>query len=455
MNASPTLKRSLTLKHVILFGLSFMAPVTVFATYGVAIEKTNGMIPTAYAIALFVMLLTAYSYGKLVQEYPTAGSSYTFTQKAINPHIGFLVGWGILLDYLFSPMISALLVGVFASSYFPAIPMPVWIVLFITVVTVVNIIGIKFAANFNTYMVIFQILFIVLFCLLSAKGLMEGKGTGELFSMLPFFSPDVQLSALLGVVPLLCFTFLGFDAVATLSEETNQPKTTLPKAIFLVPLIGGVLYILVTYLAQTVFPNIASFKDPESAAMDILFYVGGNFLTTFFLAVTLTAGFASAVASGGSAARILYAMGREHILPNKVFGYISPRFHTPVYNILIISAIALSSMFLDIVTATSFINFGALFAFVFVNLSVIAHYFIRKKKRSGRYIIAYLMIPLVGALITFLFLIKLDVHSLILGGSWLTLGFIYLLYLTKLFTQRPPEMDFEDSDPILSESDAS
>ncbi|MMZ55671.1 Putrescine importer PuuP [compost metagenome] len=189
--------------------------------------------------------------------------------------------------------------------------------------------------------------------------------------------------------------------------------------------------------------------------MDILFYVGGNFLTTFFLAVTLTAGFASAVASGGSAARILYAMGREHILPNKIFGYISPRFHTPVYNILIISAIALSSMFLDIVTATSFINFGALFAFVFVNLSVIAHYFIRKKKRSGSYVIAYLMIPLVGALITFLFLIKLDVHSLILGGSWLTLGFIYLLYLTKLFTQRPPEMDFEDSDPILSESDAS
>jgi len=455
MEHTPTLKRSLTLKHVVLFGMSFMAPVTVFATYGVAIESTHGMLPTAYLIALLVMLFTAYSYGKLVREFPAAGSAYTFTQKAISAYLGFLVGWAILVDYLFSPMISALLFGIFASSYFPGVPMYIWIVLFVVTITVVNILGIKFAANFNTYLILFQLLFIVIFCAFSIKGLLAGKGLGVLFSSLPFYSPDVQLSSLLAVVPLLCFTFLGFDAVTTLSEETKNPKTTLPKAIYLVPLVGGVLYILATYFAQMVYPDFQSFQNPESAAMDIIISIGGNFLTTFFLAVTLTASFASAVASGGSAARILYAMGRENILPHKIFGYISPRFHTPVYNVLIIAGIAMTSVFLDIVTATSLINFGALFAFTFVNLSVISHYFIRKKKRSAKEAVAYLVIPLAGAAITVLFLAKLDIHSILLGGTWLILGFIYLLYLTKMFTQRPPELNLEAAEQADSPADAS
>ncbi len=449
MDQSPTLKRTLTLKHVVLFGISFMAPVTVFATYGIAIEMTQGMIPTAYAIALVVMLFTAYSYGQLVKEFPTSGSAYTFTQKAMGSHMGFLVGWAILVDYLFSPMISALLVGIFVSPYFPGVPMFIWIMLFVSVITVVNVLGIRFAANFTTFLVIFQLLFLVLFCFLSVKGLLDGKGAGS-FSMLPFFNPDIKFTAILGVVPLLCFAFLGFDAVTTLSEETKDPKQTMPKAIFLVPVIGGILFITTTYLAQLIYPNFLSFQDPESAALDILSYLGGNLLTSLFLAVVLTAAFASAVASGGSAARILYAMGRENILPKRIFGYVSPKFHTPVNNVLIIGTLALTSVFFTIDTATSLINFGALFAFTFVNLSVIAHFFMKNKKRSMRESIWYLVIPLLGAAVTSLFLTQLNSYSLLLGGTWLAIGFIYLLYLTKMFTQKPPELHVDDVEEVIN-----
>ncbi|OIK16865.1 Putrescine importer PuuP [Bacillus sp. MUM 116] len=442
---SPTLKRSLSLTHVVFFGLAFMAPKTFFATYGVAVQSTNGMIPTAYAIALVVMLFTAYSYAQLVKAFPNAGAAYTFAQKSISPHIGFIVGWTIIIDYMFSPMISSLILGISLKAYFPAVPRFVWIILFVAIVTIVNILGIKFAAKINMYMLFFQFLLFALFFILSIKGLLAGKGTGTLFSAVPFYDPEVKASNLLSVIPILCFSFLGFDAVTTLSEETENPKRTLPKAIYLITFIGGFLFIAGSYFAQLIFPEFQSFKNPESGYLEIAMYIGGNIFMSFFVAVGLTSTFASAVASGTSASRILYAMGRENVLPKKVFGYLSPKYRTPIINILIVGGIALSALFLNLTTAISLINFGGLFAFIFVNLSVIAHYFFRRKQRSFKGTIQYLVIPLIGAALIGLFFIKLDKHSLILGGTWLLIGFIYLLNLTKMFRQPPPELAFEEA----------
>ncbi|MFM1653622.1 APC family permease [Brevibacillus sp. B_LB10_24] len=442
---SPTLKRSLTLKYVVFFGLAFMAPKTFFSTYGVAVQSTNGMLPTAYAIALVVMLFTAYSYAQLVKAFPKAGAAYTFTQKSISPHIGFIVGWTIIIDYMFSPMISSLLVGIALKAYFPSIPMFVWILSFIVIMTTVNILGIKFAANLNMYLLLLQILLFALFFILTMKGLLAGKGAGTLFSTAPFFDSEIPLPALLSVVPILCFTFLGFDAVTALSEETKNPAKTLPKAIYSITLIGGFLYIAGSYFAQLIYPEFQSFKNPESAYLEIAMYIGGNIFTSIFVAIGLTAGFASAVASGTSASRILYAMGRENVLPKKIFGYLSPKYRTPVFNILIVGVIALSALFLNLTTAVSLINFGALFAFFFVNLAVVAHYYFRKKQRSFQGTIRYLIIPLIGAALIGLFFIKLDKHSLMLGGIWLLTGFVYLLNLTKMFRQPPPELAFEEA----------
>ncbi|MET3288810.1 UNVERIFIED_CONTAM: amino acid transporter [Brevibacillus sp. OAP136] len=443
--SAPTLTRSLTLKYVVFFGLAFMAPKTFFSTYGVSVHSTNGMMPTAYAIALVVMLFTAYSYVQLVKAFPNAGAAYTFTQKSISPHLGFIVGWTIIIDYLFSPLISSLILGIALKAYFPAVPMSVWIISFVVLFTVVNILGIKLAARLNTYLLLLQILLFVLFFVLSIKGLLAGKGAGTLFSTLPFYDPSVSMSNLLAVVPILCFSFLGFDAVTTLAEETKDPNRTLPKAIYLITLIGGVLFIGGSYFAQLIFPDFQSFKNPSSAYMEIAMDIGGHFFTSLFVAVGITASFASAVASGTSASRILYAMGRESVLPKKLFGYLSPKYHTPIFNLLLIGAVTLSALFLDLMTAVSLINFGALFAFFFVNVSVIVHYYVREKQRSFAGTIRYLVMPVIGAALIGLFFIELDAHSLILGGSWLLIGFIYLLKVTKMFRQPPPQLAVEEA----------
>lgn len=452
-NQANHLQKSLSLRHLVLFGLAFMAPITVFATYGVAIEMTQGMLPTAYLISFAIMFVTAYSYGKLVSEFPIAGSSYSFTQKGLSPHAGFLVGWVILLDYVFSPMISGLLVGIFGNSYFPSIPVYIWVIVFIAIITTVNVLGIKIAATFNTLMVLFQVLFCLLFVGISIQGLMNGLGTGTLFSAMPFLDPNVNFASILTVVPILCFSFLGFDAVTTLSEETKNPKVDLPKAIIAITTIGGILFTVVTYFAYLVYPDFNKFSSIDSAALDILTYIGGSFLSSFFLAVTIVSGFASAVASGASASRILFVMGRDGVLPTRFFGHISPKYRTPVYNILLIGVIALSAVYMDIGKATSYINFGAFFAFTFVNLAVIRYFYIRKKERSFKGTIFNFIVPLLGAFFSFFFLTKLDMHALLFGGSWLMVGFIYLLYFTKFFRQSPPELHFEEENgPIHRES---
>ncbi len=442
---TPTLKRSLSLKYVVFFGLAFMAPTTLFSTYGVAAHSTNGMVATAYLVALIVMLFTAYSYAQMVKAFPNAGAAYTFTQKSLNPHMGFLVGWTIILDYVFSPMISALLLGIAMKAYFPSIPISIWIILFIIIVTVINILGITVAAKFNTALLFLQFGTLTLFVVFSIKGLLNGQGAGTLLSIFPFIDSNVEMSDFMSVIPILCFSFLGFDAVTTLSEETKNPRRNLPRAIYLVTIIGGLYYIIGSYFLQLIWPEYQSFNNPEAAYMEIAMFIGGNLLTSYVLAEGIMAGFSSAVASGASASRVLYAMGREGVLPTKIFGYLSPKYRTPVFNIIIIGVIALSSLFLSLTTAVSLINFGALFAFTMVNISVIALYFFRKKQRSVMGTIRYFIIPLIGALLTGSIMVMLDIHSLILGGTWLTLGFLYLLYLTKMFRQPPPELSFEEA----------
>lgn len=249
---------------------------------------------------------------------------------------------------------------------------------------------------------------------------------------------------MLGIVPLLCFSYLGFDAITTLSEETKQPQKTIPKAIFLITGFCGILFVITAYLLQLVYPNFNDFHNADAAYIELAYNVGGALFEALIVAGGFTTAFASASVSCASGARILYAMGREGALPRKLFGFLSAKYHTPVFNVLIICCIGLCSLFLDLVTAASFINFGALFAFTFVNLSVIGHYYIRKKERSLKGTILYLVLPLIGAFFTGLFLSQLDRYALILGSSWLAVGIAYFLYLTKMFRLPPPQLHFED-----------
>jgi putrescine importer len=448
-NHEVSLERSLTLSHLVLFGLAYLAPMIVFGIYGTVAQATHGLEASAYLVALVAMFFTAYSYTQMVKAYPVAGSAYTYTRKSLNSHLGFMVGWATLLDYVFIPMAIWLIGAAYLNAAFPAVPTWLWILLFIIVTTAINILGIKLSTKINFIMMVFQFLVIALFVILSIKSILGGAGAGTLVSITPFVHDHVSFSFVLAGASIACYSFLGFDAISTFTEETSHPEKTIPKAIILTTVIGGVIFIVSTYFTHLAHPDFNHFKEVDSAGFEIAKQIGGNLFSAIFLAGIIIAQFASGISAQASASRLLYAMGRDSVLPKKIFGYLHPKFKTPVFNIIVVAIIGLLALKLSVTTSTSFINFGAFVAFTLVNVSVIAHFYIKGGKRVGKDNIFYLLFPVLGCCFDFWLLVNLDKNALILGGSWAAFGFVYLLVLTKMFKKQPPEMKFDHVDEAV------
>ncbi len=433
------LRKTLRLWQVVIIGLAYLTPMTVFDTFGIVSGLTAGHVPSAYILALLGILFTALSYGTLVRRFPQSGSAYTYTQRAINPHVGFLVGWSSLLDYLLLPMVNALLAKLYLSAMFPEVPEWLWVVGFVTLISLINIRSVNLVASFNALFVGVQLLIMALFVYLCLRGLDQGEGLGTAWSLIPFADDKTQFNALVAGATILCFSFLGFDAVTTLSEETHQPEKTIPRAIFMVALFGGLLFIVMSYFIQAYFPTMARFQDHEAALPEIALYVGGKLFQSFFIAATVINTIASGLASQTSVSRLLFVMGRDKVIPAGVFARLHPRFKTPVVNIMVVGFISLSAIFFDLVTATSIINFGALVAFSFVNLSVINHCYLREKQNQGlANKFKYLVLPTIGFCTIAMLWLDLDEHSLMFGGVWALAGVLYLAWLTKSFRVAPP-----------------
>lgn len=438
------LKRTLGLWAVVLFGLAYMTPMIVYGTFGVLSEVSHGMVPTSYLLALCAVLLTAVSYGKMAYIFPVAGSAYTYARKSIGSNIGFIVGWAVLLDYFFLPMVIWLIGAAYLGEAFPAIPTQVWLIGFIFVTTVINIIGIAFASKVNFVLMIMQSLMVAAFILLCIHNVTAAQGVGGLISAKPFFNADVKFSFAFAGAAIAAYSFLGFDAVTTLTEETIEPKRNMPRAIMLIALIGGAIFVAAAYFAQLAHPS-STFENVDAAAFVIATNIGGDVFAAIFLIGLIIAQFASGLAAQTSVGRLLYAMGRDNVLPKRVFGYIHPRFNTPVYNLVLASLVGLMALYLDVATSTSFINFGAFLAFTFVNLSVIS--LVLKKHEAVRDtgVLTGLIVPALGAVFNLYLLINLDGKAITLGCIWLGLGVLYLAYLTRGFSRPPPDVNFAEA----------
>lgn len=443
--ARPALARTLRLPSLVLFGLAYMTPLIVLGIFGVVAETTGGASASAYLVALIAMLFTASSYGRMAAAFPVAGSAYTYVRRTIDPRVGFLVGWAVLLDYLFLPMVIWLIGAAYLEAQFPAVPGWLWILGFILVTTALNVLGIKVADRANYILMAFQVLVIVVFVGLSIGSIVASQGAGGLVSAGPFVNPAATFQGVTAGAAIAAYSFLGFDAVTTFTEETIEPRKTVPRAILLIALIGGLIFVLVSYTTQLVHPG-GEFHDVSSAAFDVAITIGGNVFGAVFIAGLVVAQFASGLAAQASAARLMFAMGRDGALPRRVFGELSRRFRSPVVNLVIIGVVGLAAMFLDVATSTSFINFGAFVAFTMVNVSVIVYFFRQRREGNRLNVVLYVVVPAIGAIVTGYLLTRLDVNAIVLGVSWLVIGVVVLAIVTRGFRQLPPEIAYDEAD---------
>lgn len=435
------LRKTLTLMQVVMMGLAFLQPMTIFDTFGIVSGITNGHVATSYAIALIAILFTAVSYGKLVKRFPSAGSAYTYAQKSMSPYVGFMVGWSSLLDYLFMPMINILLAKIYLQAIFPGVEPWIFVFGLVALMTFFNLRGINVVANLNTAIVIVQVAVMVVFVGLLIHGVYNGEGAGELWTFRPFASVDAEVIPMITGATILCFSFLGFDGISTLSEETPNAGKVIPKAIFLTALIGGIIFIAVSYFLQLYFPDISRFKNPEESQPEIMLYVAGALFQSIILVFSCVTVLASGMAAHAGVARLLYVMGRDGVFPEKTFGYVHPKWRTPAFNVLLVGFLALGAVFFDLVTATALINFGALVAFTFVNLSVISQFYIRERRNKGLMDhINYLILPIIGAATMGVLWINLEPGSMELGLIWGAIGILYMVWITRLFRRPMPQM---------------
>lgn len=437
------LSRTLTLWPIVFFGLTYITPFIVLTTFGVFSAASNGTLAASYAITTVAVLFTAASYGKMARLFPSSGSAYTYAQKAIDSRLGFMVGWATMLDYFFLPMVVWLIGTAFLTAQFPDVPGWIFLTLFIVITTVLNVLGIKIANRTSLVLVAFEVLVLAFFIVLSLRHVAGVGGAAAILSPDPFWNSTSTIGAVSAGAALTGYSFIGFDAVSTFAEEAVDPRKTMPKAIILTALVAGLIFILVAYVVQLVHPS-GSFSDPESAPLQIAKNIGGDFFGALFLATVIIAQFAAGIPIQAAGTRLMYAMGRDGALPKRIFAYISPRYQTPVINLLLTGAIGFIALGLTVASSTSFINFGAFCAFSFVNISVIVTFFRRRQTGEHRNFITWVIFPLIGlAFILWLFT-HLDSAALILGVIWLVVGLVWLLVLTRGFRKAPPEMNLNE-----------
>lgn len=437
------LQRTLSLGSVVLFGIAYMTPIIVLGTFGILAQSTAGMVPAAYLAALVAMFFTAMSYGRMAAAFPVAGSAYSYVRKAISPKLGFIAGWAVLLDYLFLPMAIWLIGAAYLNSAFPAVPQWIWVLAFIGITSAINIVGLKLANGINALLMLVQALVLIAFVVLCIHYI-GGDASTPLWTVKPFFNGDMQMPLIMSGAAIACYSFLGFDAVSTLTEETRDPRRTIPRAIMLITLIGGLIFVGVSYFVQIAHPAF-QFENVDSAAYEIARNIGGDLFVSIFLIGLIVGQFASGLSAQASGSRLLFAMGRDGVLPKSFFGTLHEKFGTPVNSILLCAVVALLALKLDVTTSTSFINFGAFLAFSLVNLSVIFHYWIAGEKKGPRELVLFLVFPFIGLVADLWLMVSLDHLAIYLGLSWLAIGVVYLAVLTGGFRRQPPEMDFQEA----------
>ncbi len=442
MNGSIQPKKSLSLAQLVSLGIAWTSPMVVFTNYGIGYEIADGMLVTAYLFAFIAIGFTAYSYSQMVRAFPQSGSAYTYIGKTIHPVAGFLVGWTLLLDYLFTPMICCLVFGLYLNAEFPSVSVDWWIVISAVFITACNLLGIRISANISRLSVLIQLVFIAVFCFLCIRFIVNDGSA--LMSSTPILNADSSIMAGFSGAAILCFSFLGFDSVTILSEDTKTPATSIPKALAIIVAIVGLSYVAVSYFGVLTHPG-AAFESPDTASYDVILHIGGALFGSFFITVYVICCLTGGVASLASISKLLFAMGRESSLPKPFFGYLHPRLQTPVYNILLSGGLTLLALVITLETAINFVNFGALTAFFFVNFSVIAHFYAKKGMRSGAGTIRYLLLPLCGmACIGWLFS-KLSIDAYAIGGSWLAAGLVYVAVKTRGFRKLTPSIQLEES----------
>jgi putrescine importer len=443
----PKLKRVLSLWDLIYFGIILTSPIAAVPLFGEAQVLSRGHAVTTLLLAMMAMSVTAVSFGRMATVYPSAGSVYTYISRGLNPHVGFVVGWAMFLEYLFQPIQNALYAVLAIQRMAPRVPFALLAALTVGLITIMTVQGIRFTARTNEVLLAFMVLVTAVFLVEAFRFIVLHEKVAGLFSLQPMYNPGTfQLRAVAAGTSLAALVFIGFDGVSILAEEVKNPKRNVLLASVLVCVFTGLFSGLQVYLAQRVWPDYATLQNPETAFMDVARVASGPILFAAYGVMLLISSIACGLAGHVGAARLLYSMGRDDVLPKKIFGHLSPKKANPIYNVWIVGVLAyIGVIAIPWERAAEIVTFGALLAFMGVNFVSLLHFWFAPEARGRRNFFVDAFIPGFGFVFCFVLLLSLQTWTKYAGLIWLVVGLAYGAYKTRGFTLRPKLFDFSES----------
>ncbi len=408
------------------------------SVFGVLSNRGKGHVVTTILIAMIAMLFTAISYGRMARVYPSAGSAFTYVGKTINPVLGYITGWSMVMDYMINPIICIVWISQQAHVFAPAVPYWAWATFLALLCTGLNVQGIRTSARANSGLAAAMGVVIVMFFVCAARYLLGHPHDGAAFFTRPFYDPATfRTGNVLGGTSIAVLTYIGFDGISTLSEEAEDPRRNILLATVLTCVVIGILSALQVYAAQLVWPASQPFPDETTAFV----YVAGRTWAPLFAIVGFTlvvANFGSGMGAQLGAARLLFGMGRSNALPKSFFGAIDPKRQIPRNSVIFVGVVSLLGAFvLDFDLGAEMLNFGALIAFMGVNAAALIHYYVRAQEKK----LTNLIPPALGFGVCLLLWLNLSRTAQIAGTIWMAAGILFGAWKTRGFRGELIEFD--------------
>jgi len=444
--SQPKLKRVLGLWDLVYYGIILTSPIAVVPMFGVAQVLSQGHAVITLLAAMVAMTATAVSFGRMATVYPSAGSVYTYVSRGFNPQIGFVVGWAMFLEYLFQPLQNSLYAALTFQRLLPHIPFAVLSAVAVGFMTLLCWFGIRTTARANQILLAFMSVVMIAFIFEALWYIFTHQHWHGLISAEPFYDPKTFSVRAIGAgTALAATTYIGFDGVSILAEEVENPRRNVLLASVLVCVFTGLFAAFQVYLAQRIWPDYRTLANPETAFMDVARVAGGYHLFVGFAIVLLVSSLACGLAGLLGAVRLLYGMGRDNVLPRKIFGHLDAKRGNPSYNVIIAGTMAyLGTLTMGWERSVEILNFGALMAFMAVNLAAVRYFGFSPEMKKQRRLFLDVIVPTLGFLFCLVIFLGLQNSTLAAGGIWVGVGALYVLLKTKALGQ-PVAIDFSES----------
>jgi APA family basic amino acid/polyamine antiporter len=411
------LSRAIPRRMLFFFVIGDVLGAGIYALVGEVGGKVGGAIWASFLLALGLAIFTAFAYAELVTKYPKAAGAALYVNRAFHrPFFTFMVAFAVMCSGLASAATISRAFGGDYLSVFVSWPTLAVGLVFIALISLINVRGIKESMRFNFTLTLIELTGLILVITIGAAALFQGLGDPG--RALEFKEGSSVFLAILSGAGLAFFALLGFEDSVNLAEEARNPRTDFPWALFGGLLAAGVIYLFVTVIASMVVPT-GQLASSDGPLLEVTSVGPLAVPDSVFSVIALFALANGALINMIMASRLLYGMAREGIVP-AVFGKVHPRRHTPWVAIAFTAALA-AGLFAtgDIGELADTTVLLLLTVFAVVNVSVLV---LRRDKVDVPHFRSPTIMPVIGVAVSVALMTTKDAVTFGRAGLLLAIG---------------------------------